>query len=93
MATQADGERWRELVELIERARREYYELDAPTLSDAEYDALYRELTELETAHPELATQDSPTTTVGGHVAAGGLRRWSTWSGCSAWTTPSPSRR
>ncbi len=71
MATDAAAARWRELVELIERARREYYEQDAPTLSDAEYDELYRELQELEAAHPELATQDSPTTTVGGHVAAG----------------------
>jgi DNA ligase (NAD+) len=71
MADPADGDRWRELVERIERARREYYELDAPTLSDAEYDALYRELQALEAAHPDLATQDSPTTTVGGHAAAG----------------------
>jgi len=71
MATQAQSDRWRELVDLIERARRQYYELDAPTLSDAEYDALYRELQGLEEANPELASQDSPTTTVGGHPAAG----------------------
>ncbi len=71
MATQQEQDRWRELVELIERARREYYDQDAPTLSDAEYDALYRELQELEAARPELATQDSPTTTVGGHAATG----------------------
>jgi DNA ligase (NAD+) len=63
--------RWRELVASIEQARRDYYERDAPTLSDAEYDLLYRELADLEAAHPELATQDSPTTTVGGQVAAG----------------------
>ncbi len=71
MADQPDSARWRELVERIERARREYYELDAPTLSDAEYDVLYRQLQDLEAAHPELASQDSPTTTVGGHAAAG----------------------
>ncbi len=71
MPTQAEVDRWRELVELIERARREYYDLDAPTLSDAEYDDAYRELEALEAAHPELATQDSPTTTVGGHASAG----------------------
>ena len=64
-------QRWRELVELVERARREYYEQDAPSLSDAEYDAAFRELQELEAAHPEFATQDSPTQSVGGAVAAG----------------------
>jgi DNA ligase (NAD+) len=69
--TDAARARWSELVGLVEAARRDYYERDAPTLSDAEYDALYTELGELEAAHPELATQDSPTTTVGGAVAAG----------------------
>ena len=42
-----------------------YYVLDAPELSDAEYDRLFRELEELEKAHPELATPDSPTQRVG----------------------------
>ncbi len=71
MATQAEMDRWGELVDLIERARREYYEFDTPTLSDAEYDRLYRQLQDLESAHPELASQDSPTMSVGGHSAAG----------------------
>lgn len=58
--------RWITLVEEIEQARRAYYERDAPTISDAEYDVAFRELVELETEHPELASQDSPTQTVGG---------------------------
>lgn len=60
--------RWRELVELIDRAREEYYDKDAPSLSDAEYDVLYRELTELEAQWPELQTGESPTLTPGGSV-------------------------
>ena len=46
----------------------EYYVLDAPTASDYEYDDLYRQLVEIETAHPELRTDDSPTHRVGGRV-------------------------
>jgi DNA ligase (NAD+) len=61
--------RWRELVELIEDARRRYYVEDAPTLSDAEYDVAYRELEALEAAHPELVSADSPTQAVGGERA------------------------
>ena len=49
----------------IERANREYYLNDAPTLSDDQYDALMRRLVELETAHPEMVTPDSPTQRVG----------------------------
>jgi len=45
--------------------------LDSPTVSDAEYDALMRELRELEQRYPELQTQDSPTMRVGGEVAQG----------------------
>ena len=48
-----------------------YYVLDQPEIGDAEYDALLRELVELEGAHPELVTSDSPTQRVGGQVAAG----------------------
>lgn len=58
--------RWHELVDLIERARREYYQHDAPTISDEEYDEAYRELVDLEQRFPELQSQDSPTQTVGG---------------------------
>ena len=43
-----------------------YYVLDAPAISDAEYDALYRQLVDLEAAHPDLITPDSPTQRVGG---------------------------
>src|SRR5438105_13570737 len=50
----------------IEEHNRRYYEEAAPTISDQEYDALYRELVEIETAHPELLTPDSPTQRVGG---------------------------
>ena len=50
----------------IEAHNRAYYELDAPTVSDEVYDALFRELQALETAHPELQTPDSPTRRVGG---------------------------
>ena len=53
------------LREKIERASHEYYVLDRPTLSDAEYDRLFRELTDLEAKHPTLRTADSPTLRVG----------------------------
>ena len=43
-----------------------YYVLDAPTISDFEYDRMLRELEDLEGAHPELVTLDSPTQRVGG---------------------------
>jgi len=50
----------------IERHNHAYYVLDAPTLPDAEYDRLFRELLDIEAAHPELLTADSPTQRVGG---------------------------
>src|SRR5829696_191801 len=53
------------LREEIEQAAHEYYVLDRPTRSDAEYDRLFRELQELEREHPELRTADSPTLRVG----------------------------
>ncbi len=49
----------------IERHNRLYYVLDAPEISDAEYDAMFRRLVEIEEAHPELRTPDSPTQRVG----------------------------
>src|ERR1700694_2776183 len=54
-----------ELRTLLREASHRYYVLDAPTLSDAEYDRAFRELEELEKAHPELAAADSPTRRVG----------------------------
>jgi DNA ligase (NAD+) len=55
-----------ELVERIDRMRFDYFVRDAPTVADAEYDGLMRELQGIEAAHPELRTPDSPTQTVGG---------------------------
>ncbi len=55
----------------IERHNHAYYVLDAPTIPDAEYDKLFRELQALETQHPELLTSDSPTQRVGGKVLDG----------------------
>jgi len=54
-----------ELAEAMDRANRLYYQEDAPELSDAEYDALFRELVALETAFPSLRTPDSPSQRVG----------------------------
>jgi DNA ligase (NAD+) len=54
----------------LERHNHAYYVLDAPSIPDAEYDRLFRELQELEAAHPELATADSPTSRVGGRPLA-----------------------
>ncbi len=64
-------ERIAQLRSEIEEHNRRYYEDAAPTVSDAEYDALMVELRELETAHPELATPDSPTQRVGGKAVGG----------------------
>ena len=61
--------RMRELEALLEHHSRLYYELDAPEITDAEYDRLFRELQELEAAHPDLASSTSPTKRVGGRVA------------------------
>jgi DNA ligase (NAD+) len=54
----------------LEHHSRQYYVLDAPEITDAEYDHLFRELVDLEAAHPELQTPDSPTQRVGGEPAA-----------------------
>jgi DNA ligase (NAD+) len=54
------------LRKLIDEANRQYYVLDQPEITDAEYDELFRELVELETQYPELVTPDSPTQRVGG---------------------------
>ena len=55
-----------ELKIQLEKANHNYYDLDAPTLEDDEYDALMRELRGLEQEHPELLTEDSPSQRVGG---------------------------
>ena len=59
------------LREELMRANYEYYVLDDPTMSDYDYDHKLRRLEELESAHPELITSDSPTQRVGGKVADG----------------------
>lgn len=61
----------KELVELLNRYAYEYYTKDAPSVSDSEYDQLYRELVELETAHPDEVLPESPTHRVGGVVLKG----------------------
>ena len=62
--------RIKELASEIDRHNRLYYEQDQPEITDAEYDALFRELQELETTFPELALPDSPTKRVGGRPLA-----------------------
>ena len=60
-----------ELRQLLQRAAHAYYVLDAPEMEDSVYDRLYRELLELEAAHPELITPDSPSQRVGAIPAEG----------------------
>jgi len=55
----------------LDEANHRYHVLDAPTMPDREYDRLFRELVELEAAHPELMTEDSPTQRVGAPVEGG----------------------
>jgi DNA ligase (NAD+) len=65
----SSGDQARRLREQIARADHDYYVLDTPSIPDAEYDRLFRELQALEAQHPELVTADSPTQRV-----SGGLR-------------------
>ena len=65
------NERMKVLVELLNRYATEYYTSDNPSVSDSEYDRLYRELVELEKAHPEQVLPDSPTHRVGGKILDG----------------------
>lgn len=64
-APESAKKRAAELRELLHRYSREYYALDAPSVEDAEYDRLFRELQKLEEQYPELRTPDSPTLRVG----------------------------
>ncbi len=79
----AAPERVASLRRLLEHHNYRYYVLDDPEISDQEYDALFRELQELEDRHPELRHPNSPTQRVGGAVADGfetrrhGLRMYS----------------
>ncbi|HHG7863152.1 TPA: NAD-dependent DNA ligase LigA [Streptococcus pneumoniae] len=65
------NKRMNELVALLNRYVTEYYTSDNPSVSDSEYDRLYRKLVELETAYPEQVLADSPTHRVGGKVLDG----------------------
>ena len=65
------NERMKELVELLNRYATEYYTSDNPSVSDSEYDRLYRELVELEKDHPDQVLPDSPTHRVGGKILDG----------------------
>jgi len=68
MSEQAPKHRIAEICQLIHQYNHQYYVLDEPSVPDAEYDRLMRELVTLETAHPELKTLDSPSQKVGGEA-------------------------
>jgi DNA ligase (NAD+) len=69
VATSEASSRHAELADEIREHQHRYYQLDAPTVSDAEFDLLLRELEALEAEFPELRTPESPTQTVGGTVS------------------------
>ncbi|HEY1157247.1 MAG TPA: NAD-dependent DNA ligase LigA [Arthrobacter sp.] len=68
--TEAIREEYENLADLVRKYRFAYYQEDAPLVSDAEFDALFRRLEEIEALHPELVANDSPTQEVGGEVSA-----------------------
>lgn len=63
-------EEYESLVEEVRKHRFAYYQEDAPIISDAEFDELFRRLETIEAMHPELVANDSPTQEVGGEVSA-----------------------
>lgn len=63
-------EQYDALADEVRTHRTLYYNEDAPVISDAEYDALFRRLEEFEALHPELVSNDSPTQEVGGEATA-----------------------
>lgn len=67
---QSTAQRMQELEQLLNRYNKEYYENDEPSVPDAEYDKLFRELQELEKQNPDLKSKTSPTTKVGGKPLA-----------------------
>ncbi|HXV86056.1 MAG TPA: NAD-dependent DNA ligase LigA [Gemmatimonadales bacterium] len=69
-AAPSPADRAADLRRLLHRAAYAYYVLDAPEMSDAEYDRLFRELQHLEAEHPDLRTADSPTHRIGAEPAA-----------------------
>src|SRR5580692_12461365 len=70
-SNQYNSQRIEQLRDELRRHEHLYYVLDAPEITDAEYDAMMRELKELEEAHPEFASPDSPTQRVGGKPREG----------------------
>src|SRR6478672_1418054 len=68
--TEAIREEYENLADLVRKYRFAYYQEDAPLVSDAEFDSLFRRLEEIEALHPELVANDSPTQEVGGEVSA-----------------------
>ena len=68
--TEKIAERVKKLRELIEYHSNAYYNLDTPEIEDDEYDALMRELRELEARYPELRDENSPTVKVGGAASS-----------------------
>jgi len=71
MVDASDAARIAALRTALEAHNHAYYVLDAPTVSDAQYDSLFQELQRLEHLHPEYASPDSPTQRVGGRAAEG----------------------
>ena len=71
MSASDPATRVEELRAVLNEANHRYHVLDAPTISDREYDLLFKELNELEAAHPELVTEESPTQRVGAPVEGG----------------------
>lgn len=76
----------KELRDTLNTHSYRYYVLDDPTISDFEYDRLYRRLEDLEREHPEEITPDSPTQRVG-DATLNDLRRWCTPSRWRVWRT------
>lgn len=70
VAMDAVRSEYEHIVQAVEAARRAYYVDDAPVMSDADYDTLYRRLEEFEAAYPTLIRDDSPTRQVGGEVSS-----------------------
>ena len=64
-------DRYNDLVTRINEARAAYYDRDSPTLADADYDRMYREVEQIEERYPQLGGVDSPTMSVGGSVDSG----------------------
>ena len=89
--SEAVREEYEELVEEVRKHRFAYYQEDAPIISDAEFDELYRRLETIEAMHPELVANDSPTQEVGGEVSAA-FAAVEHLHGCTASRTSSRSR-